>query len=339
MVDAAQPWAGRRHSACVNCNTELAPHALTCPACLTLVHSERLKDLARRAETSTANGALGEARQLWEESLTLLPATSRQHAVISARVADLSAPAASATVGQGGANARGTKTWWKTGAAAIATLALLLIGKLKFLLLGLTKAKTFLSMFAFFGVYWTAFGWPLALGLVVSIYIHEMGHVAALRKLNIAAGAPLFIPGVGAFVLLKQHIDDPRKDAFIGLAGPVWGLAAAIAALAVYAVTGTKIWLAIGQLTGFINLFNLIPVWQLDGARGFHVLTRAQRWAVVLAIATAFLFFGQKLLLIVGVVAVWRAFKRDSGPGDNRAVATFVVLVAALSWISMLRAV
>ena len=60
---------------------------------------------------------------------------------------------------------------------------LLLVSKLKFLLLGLTKASTFISMFAFFGVYWSIYGWPLALGLVLSIYIHEMGHVAMLRRL------------------------------------------------------------------------------------------------------------------------------------------------------------
>jgi Zn-dependent protease len=105
------------------------------------------------------------------------------------------------------------------------------LGKLKFLLIGLTKASTFISMFAFFGVYWSAYGWPLALGLVLSIYIHEMGHVAMLRGLGIDAGAPMFIPGVGAVVMLKQHVQDPLTDAKIGLAGPVWGLGAAIVAL------------------------------------------------------------------------------------------------------------
>ena len=109
------------------------------------------------------------------------------------------------------------------------------LGKLKFLLLGLTKASTFVSMFAFFGVYWSIYGWPLALGLVLSIYIHEMGHVAMLRRLGIAAGAPMFIPGVGALVMLKQHVADPLTDAKIGLAGPVWGLGAALAAFGVTA--------------------------------------------------------------------------------------------------------
>ncbi len=51
----------------------------------------------------------------------------------------------------------------------------------KLLLLGLTKGSTFLSMILSLGVYWTAWGWKFALGLVVSIYVHEMGHVAMLR--------------------------------------------------------------------------------------------------------------------------------------------------------------
>jgi Zn-dependent protease len=216
----------------------------------------------------------------------------------------------------------------------LATAALLLAGKLKFLLLGLTKASTFLSMFAFFGLYWSIYGWPLALGLVLAIYVHEMGHVAMLRRLGIDAGAPMFIPGVGAFVMLKQKVSDPLTDAQIGLAGPVWGLGAALVALAVYAASGARVWLAIAQLTGFLNLFNLIPVWQLDGSRGLHVLARGERWVLVAAITVALLLTEQRLLLIVGGVAIWRALQQDAGPGDRRVLATFVVLVIGLSFLA-----
>jgi Zn-dependent protease len=228
----------------------------------------------------------------------------------------------------------GDKPWWSRGAAGFATLALLLVSKFKFLLLGLTKASTFLSMFAFFGVYWSVYGWPLALGLVLSIYVHEMGHVAMLRRLGIDAGAPLFVPGVGAFVMLKQRVIDPLTDAKIGLAGPVWGLGAAVTAFVLYKVTGIRVWLAIAQLTGFLNLFNLIPVWQLDGSRGLHALAKSERWALVVAIAVALLLTEQRLLLIVGGVTVWRSMQHESGPGDTRVLATFVVLVFALSLLA-----
>ncbi len=52
-------------------------------------------------------------------------------------------------------------------------------------------------------MYWTAWGWKFALGLVVSIYVHEMGHVAALRGYGTKANAPMFIPGLGALIRLK----------------------------------------------------------------------------------------------------------------------------------------
>src|SRR5437879_10227571 len=181
----------------------------------------------RRAPATSARRAIiGRLR------LHLLPPQSRQHAAVRERIAGLTRRTDTAQPKQTAAATE--QPWWSRGAAGLATLAVLLIGKLKFLLLGLTKASTFMSMFAFFGVYWSVYGWPLALGLVVSIYVHEMGHVAMLRRLGIDAGAPLFVPGVGAFVMLKQHVTDPLTDAKIGLAGPVWGLGAAVAAFVLY---------------------------------------------------------------------------------------------------------
>ena len=135
-------------------------------------------------------------------------------------------------------------------------------------------------------------------------------------------------------MLLKTHISDPSVDAKIGLAGPEWGLGAGLAAYVVFLITGTMTWAAIAQLTAFINLFNLIPIWQLDGSRGFHALAVWQRWIVVAAIGAAYLVTSQKILLIVGAVALYRAFQRAVIKPDYQAMITFVVLVAALAWLS-----
>ena len=315
-----------------HCGTEISPDILACPMCGALAHSDRLKQLAAEAEAIHVDSPRA-ARDLWVEALALLPAHSQQHAVIRGRVADLTR-----TIEGGPDGPRpqpsGSQPWWWRGAAGAGTIALLLATKLKFLLLGLTKASTFLSMFAFFGVYWSVYGWPLALGLVVTIYIHEMGHVAMLRRLGIDSSAPLFIPGMGALVMLRQHITDPIVDAKIGLAGPVWGLGAALAALGAYFATDAGIWLAIAHLTAFLNLFNLIPIWQLDGSRGFHALDRTERWIVVAAIAVALMLTEQRLLILVAAAAVWRALQKEQGPGNRRVLATFLVLVAALSLIA-----
>jgi Zn-dependent protease len=304
---------------------------LSCPSCHALVHADTLKQLAASAERLAAEGKLDEARGAWHRVMALLPPTSMQVAGVQARIADLSGrieDGPSSTTTSDSAN------WWKSGLAGLATVLVFSLGKLKFLLLGLTKAKTFFSMFAFFGYYWTQFGWPLAAGLVVSIYIHEMGHVHMLRRLGIDAGAPLFIPGVGAFVMLKQHVTDALTDAKIGLAGPVWGFGAGIAAYAVFRVTGAPIWAAIAQLTGFINLFNLIPVWQLDGSRGFHALGTAQRWGAIAVVGLMFLLTSQKLLVLIGAVAIFRAFQRQEGEGYPGALAAFAALVIAHSLLA-----
>jgi Zn-dependent protease len=312
---------------CARCRTELPPDALACPACGTLVHADTLTRLAAEAEAATNAGRLADAKTLWTRSLDLLPPGCPQHEAICGQIASLPA---NHIADRAGVQRR--RQW--RGAAGVVSLLLLVAGKLKFLLLGLTKASTVVSMFAFFGLYWSVYGWPLALGLVLAIYIHEMGHVAMLRRLGIDAGAPLFIPGMGAFVMLKQHVTNPLTDAKIGLAGPAWGLGAALAALGAYGILRTPIWLAIAQLTAFLNLFNLIPVWQLDGSRGLHVLARWERWIVASAAALAFLLTGQRLLVILSGVAVWRAFQVDVGPGDTRVLAVFATLILVLALIA-----
>ena len=321
---------------CARCGTELPATALACPSCGGLVHQVRLKQLADFATAATASGDRAGAISHWQEALSLLPVGSEQHRIIGTRIGELNETAgahpAVGTTGAGGAGR--TKSWWMQAAGAAVGVALLVGGKLKFLLLGLTKLSTFASMFGFIAVYWSIHGWPLAAGLAGSIYIHEMGHVAMLRRLGIQAGAPLFIPGVGALVMLKERISDPIVDARIGLAGPVWGLGAAVAAWLLFLVTGAEIWQAIAELTGFLNLFNLMPIWQLDGARGFHALSRQERWTVTAAVAVVLWLTDVRVLWLVGAVAVFRAIKDPGGPGHARTMYTFIVLVAALSWFA-----
>lgn len=327
-MTAVSPGSARDATSCVRCRTELAAATLSCPACHTLVHSESLKELAASADRLAAEGALEEARAAWYRALELLPPNSTQVGRIQARISDLTGKLNAGTPNPI-ATTDTASQWWKQGAVGVVTILLFAVGKMKFLLLGLTKAKTFFSMFAFFGYYWTQFGWPLAAGLAISLYIHEMGHVHMLRRLGIDAGAPLFIPGLGAFVMLKQRVTDGLTDAKIGLAGPAWGLAAGVAAYGVFRATGAPIWAAIAQLTGFLNLFNLIPIWQLDGSRGFHALTTIQRWAAVAAIGILFALTGQKLLVLVGAVAIWRAFQRTEGEPYPGVLAAFIGLTAA----------
>jgi Zn-dependent protease len=324
--------------ACAGCATELAQEFLACPRCQRLVHAERLSALNAQAQQA-ARANDGETEMLaWREALTLLPAGTRQHAVIGARVDELSRRIEKEKITAGPAEgSRWAKILGPLGAAGLLLwklkfLVVGILGKAKLLLLGLTKISTVFSMLGFFALYWAAWGWRFALGLVGSLYVHEMGHVAALRKLGIKATAPMFVPGLGAFVRMQEMPASPREDARIGLAGPWWGFGAAMASFGMHAATGAKFWLAIAHTGAWLNLFNLLPVWQLDGGRGANALSRLQRALLLVATVTLWAYTHEGMLLLLAIGFAWRLFsQREELPHDWRIFAEFAFLLAALS--------
>lgn len=328
---------------CPQCGTELAPGLLACPACGRLVHAERLKALAADADRLQVAGDLSAALGAWRAAADLLPHDSKQYAVVNDRIAELSR-----SVDTKSSTPAPDKPTWAGKAGVLGAIGLALwkfkfvlafvLTKGKLLLLGLTKGGTFFSMLLSFGFYLSLWGWKLAAGIVLSIYIHEMGHVAMLRHFGIPATAPMFIPGLGAFIRTKYYPKDVVADARVGLAGPIWGLGAALASHGLFLVTREPIWSVIAHYGALINLFNLLPVWQLDGAHGFRALTRKQRWWAVGVIGAAWLLTHQGLLLALLLVAGWRAWAKDDTPehGDQRALLEFSFLVLVLSLLTTL---
>ena len=212
------------------------------------------------------------------------------------------------------------------------TVLLLALTKGKLVLLGLTKVNTLLSMLASIGLYWALYGWKFGLGFVLSIYVHEMGHVIALARYGIPASAPMFIPGLGAFVRLKAYPASAGEDARVGLAGPLYGLGAALACMGIWIVTGSGLFAALARVGAWINVFNLIPVWQLDGSRGFRALTRHHRTIIAALSAILWVWTSETMLIIVALVAVWRCFTKDAPEQpDNIVLYQFAGLLAALA--------
>jgi Zn-dependent protease len=325
----------------------LAPSLLACPICGALVHRERLTTIAHDAASASAGGDHVRALALWREAFALLPDGTTQRAAIANQITASAAAVESSSLSETKKGPPPSSLWAKL-LAPLGTFGLLiwklkvilvaLLMKGKLLLIGLTKIGTILSMLASFGVYWAAWGWSYAAAIIGSIYIHEMGHVAALRRRGLPASAPLFIPGVGAFVRMHEHAATPREDADVGLAGPWWGLAAAALALAVYGWSRSPFWLAIARTVGWITLFNLTPVWQLDGSRGFHALARMQRWMMAAVIALAWVLTHEGLLVLLALAAGWRAFEKqpDRSP-DWRIFVEYCLLLAIAAALSMLR--
>ena len=209
------------------------------------------------------------------------------------------------------------------------------LAKFKSLIFGLAKIKTLLTMLASMGLYWALYGWKFGVGFILGIYVHEMGHVWALKQFGLRASAPMFIPGFGALVSLYDSPKNVGQDARIGLAGPIWGAAAALAFLTPHLFMPSGIWVALAHATAYINLFNLTPVWQLDGGRGFRALGRQHRMMLLGLIVLLWYLSGVGLFVILALGAAYRIFwSKDSPEGSDNAVflqfAGLLILFGAL---------
>lgn len=322
----AAPLAIPAPSACPRCGTGLAPGLLRCPGCRALVYADVLREIAGRADQAAAESRLADATHLWHEALALLPADAAQRGPIDAK---LQAIGARMERGEGRAASRpdaSRRGIW----AAVGAGLLFLVTKGKILLLGLTKAGALLSMFAFLGVYWQMWGWALAAGLLVSIYLHELGHVVALRRYGIPVSAPMFVPGFGAFV---RHgvLPTARIGSRVALAGPAAGLVAALLALLLHRLTGNGYWAAIAHIGAIINLGNLIPVWQLDGARAVTPLGGWERVAYgALILGVAVMLRDPFAGIIAAATVIALPFGGRPGVGDRGALLYALAVIAGL---------
>ncbi len=193
-----------------------------------------------------------------------------------------------------------------------------LLAKFKGLALLLLKVKfvgTALTMLVSIGAYALLFPVWFAVGIVVLIWVHEMGHVLQLRREGIAASAPMFIPFLGAFVAMKQMPKDALAEARVGLAGPVLGTLGGLATLGLYAATGEPLFLGLAYFNFIINLFNLAPLLPLDGGRAVGAMSLAFQLAgLVVMVALFFVAPIMAIIALIGLPELWSRWKARNTP-------------------------
>ena len=194
------------------------------------------------------------------------------------------------------------------GAGAIAIIAkfkaiLLILPKIKLL----TTAGTAIVSVVAYSLF---FGWWFAVGFVVLIFVHEMGHVIALRREGIPASAPMFIPFLGAVITSRSLGDNAVAEARVGLAGPILGSIGAAVVAVIGAATGSSLLEALAYTGFFLNLFNLIPVVPLDGGRAMAAMAPSM-WLVgfVGMLALGFVT-GNPILFVFAVIGGFESWRR-----------------------------
>ncbi|QQS22894.1 site-2 protease family protein [bacterium] len=188
-------------------------------------------------------------------------------------------------------------------------LPLILLSKSKIILTALKAVKavkflkpfvTLITMALSAFVYSFIWGIWFAIGFVIMLFIHEMGHVIALKIKKLPTSAPVFIPMLGAAIFAPEF-KGKQNEAFVGIGGPLLGGISALVLFGIWAVLPTQyeLLLILSYLAAFINLFNLIPIRPLDGGRVTQVIGDWFKWVgFVLLLALTIVVHQPHILLI-----------------------------------------
>ncbi len=190
-----------------------------------------------------------------------------------------------------------------TALGAAGALALKFFAQFKLVIFAILKfggpfLKTGGTMLISMWVYAQMFGWRFAAGFVILIFIHECGHLLVAKIFGLRVSAPMFIPFMGAVILLKESPRNAWVEAWVGIGGPLLGSAGALGCECIYWLTGNPLFRALAYIGFFLNLFNLAPVSPLDGGR---IVTALSPWLWILgyAIMITYAIYSPSLLLFI----------------------------------------
>ena len=205
------------------------------------------------------------------------------------------------------------QSWIKRRVGPVLAAIAAFFAKIKAILVLLPKVKLFTTV-GTMAVSLAAYGWiwgiPFAAGFVLLLFVHEMGHVIALRREGIKASAPMFVPFLGAVVAAKSLGDNATAEARVGLAGPVLGTIGAAVCILIWHATGNDIWRALAYTGFFLNLFNLLPVVPLDGGRAMAAMS-PWMWVVgFVALIPLVFVFSNPIMLIILILAGLETYRR-----------------------------
>jgi Zn-dependent protease len=118
--------------------------------------------------------------------------------------------------------------------------------------------------------------WTFALGFVLMLLVHELGHVVEARRQGLKVSLPTFIPFIGAYVTIERAGLTPWRNALISLAGPLFGGVAAAVVWAIGSAQGSTQLVVLANIAFLLNAFNMLPIGFLDG--GQTVRAAREEW-------------------------------------------------------------
>lgn len=151
------------------------------------------------------------------------------------------------------------------------------------------KSILSLAIYLVFGFYIFP-SYKILLLITIIVIIHELGHFIAMKSFGYKDLGMFFIPLLGAYVSGKKREVSQKESAIILLAGPLPGIIIGILFFYLYqnnpngAISGIYYYY-ISLLFVLLNLFNLLPIYPLDGgqllSRVFFDEDDRLRWLII----------------------------------------------------------
>ena len=175
------------------------------------------------------------------------------------------------------------------------------------------------SAFVSVAAYALIWGWQFGLGFVLLLFVHELGHVAVAKYQGLPVSAPVFIPFMGALILMKEMPQNAWREAQIALGGPILGALGAAACWGAGEALDSDLLVALAYVGFLINLFNLIPVLPLDGGRAIGAV-HPVFWVlgVAVLVAAAVLWLSPIVLVVVALLGGFELWGRAKAWWQNR---------------------
>lgn len=173
--------------------------------------------------------------------------------------------------------------------------------------LSTSALASLLSLAVNFFVLHNLLGTAGSLAMLFVIGAHELGHFVVARWFKVPVLWPIFLPWIGACVVMLKPANSEREKAWIGIAGPIAGLAATVVVHHLGQRLGSPGLLELAIWGYSVHLFNMIPAGTLDGG---HIAGFLGRWLWIPGAAglALFVFYMEDLSwytkLLVGLVAL-----------------------------------
>ncbi|MCM2333004.1 MAG: site-2 protease family protein, partial [Anaeromyxobacteraceae bacterium] len=149
------------------------------------------------------------------------------------------------------------------------------------------------------------FSWKFALLLLLQLFVHEYGHVHAMKRTGMRVKGMYFVPFLGALAVTEDAFTSRRQQAYVALNGPLWGGLFTLLPLGLHLATGEPFWAAVAAWWAIINLFNLLPITPLDGGRAISAFANSFSSNLGVAVGVLGLAGAVALGTVMGFSLIW----------------------------------